>query len=302
MSKNMIKKDSININRMIEQFCKKYDNLITFLHPDEIELLVRQVVDELPEEMDFNPEFQMTFLIEKKFFLKARDEILAGNIDLEILIVEEYLSTAKFLLRKIGYSGDDSEKIAEEAVIESIENYEAIDGFKSTILKSLKRILNPVQQPVAEEIEPIKTVADSVTVEVSDLPSVEVNATLPNTEPEEIPIEDASSLENSSSKDSFDFDIPDDELVRMPNQLELLIRSIDIIHQIPVEDELYLKFISLKYGYYKNQYFGLDEIASILSIPLSAVIEYYNKSLQYVKDWFGLQLDKMYTYYIKKSE
>lgn len=264
MKKGNQVREEININNLIESFCKKYETLITFVSADEIELMFREVVSEMPVFPDFNPEFQANFLVERKFFLKAKDEVNAGNIDLEILIVDKYLSTVKFMLRQLKYIGNDLDKIAEAAIIDCIENYDGNEGFKNSIVKSIKKFLNSSKEKEG-------------TSKIIEESHQEINS-------------------------NQELIITNDGIIRKPNQLELLIHSVDILSQVPLEDDIYLKFISLKYGYYQNQYFGLGEIAQILSITLDESKEYYFRTLEYVKNWFGLQLDKMYIYYIQKSE
>lgn len=279
-------KPTVNFNRVLEQFTNNFKDIIAFLPSDEINLLIRQAIDEMPSDLDSNPDFYVSFLAERKLFIKLKDEILAGNIELEILLVERYLSTAKFQLRQLKYLEDDSNKVAEDAIIYCIENYSGESGFKSAILKSLKKIIRDKKDKIKGQ-STVEFNATSTSEDV-DLPATDLNQL-------------SSSLE-ASNKTVTELALPADDIVRMPNQLELLIRTVDILHLVPIDDELYLKFISLKYGYYENQYYNLDEISQILNISLEQSIKYYQDSLNYLKNWFGLQLEKTYTYYIQKSE
>lgn len=279
-------KPTVNFNRVLEQFTNNFKDIITFLPSDEINLLIRQAIDEMPSDLDSNPDFYVSFLAERKLFIKLKDEILAGNIELEILLVERYLSTAKFQLRQLKYLEDDSNKVAEDAIIYCIENYSGESGFKSAILKSLKKIIRDKEDKIKGQ-STVESNATSTSEDV-DLPATDLNQL-------------SSSLE-ASNKTVTELALPADDIVRMPNQLDLLIRTVDILHLVPIDDELYLKFISLKYGYYENQYYNLDEISQILNISLEQSIKYYQDSLNYLKNWFGLQLEKTYTYYIQKSE
>lgn len=279
-------KPTVNFNRVLEQFTNNFKDIIAFLPSDEINLLIRQAIDEMPSDLDSNPDFYVSFLAERKLFIKLKDEILAGNIELEILLVERYLSTAKFQLRQLKYLEDDSNKVAEDAIIYCIENYSGESGFKSAILKSLKKIIRDKEDKIKGQ-STVESNATSTSEDV-DLPATDLNQL-------------SSSLE-ASNKTVTELALPADDIVRMPNQLDLLIRTVDILHLVPIDDELYLKFISLKYGYYENQYYNLDEISQILNISLEQSIKYYQDSLNYLKNWFGLQLEKTYTYYIQKSE
>lgn len=279
-------KPTVNFNRVLEQFTNNFKDIIAFLPSDEINLLIRQAIDEMPSDLDSNPDFYVSFLAERKLFIKLKDEILAGNIELEILLVERYLSTAKFQLRQLKYLEDDSNKVAEDAIIYCIENYSGESGFKSAILKSLKKIIRDKEDKIKGQ-STVESNATSTSEDV-DLPATDLNQL-------------SSSLE-ASNKTGTELALPADDIVRMPNQLDLLIRTVDILHLVPIDDELYLKFISLKYGYYENQYYNLDEISQILNISLEQSIKYYQDSLNYLKNWFGLQLEKTYTYYIQKSE
>ena len=292
MKKEIPTKMTFDLNKLIESFCAKYATLITFLSPTEIELMFQNAITQLNETPDINPDFHINFLVERTFFQKARDEINAGNIDLEILIVDKYLSTAQFMLRQLKYKGEDSANIAEEAIIECIENYDGKEGFKNSILKAIKRILNPpkkeefVPNIVEPEIVDSSIVQVVSQVKIADIPKIELEESSPM-------------IQTSEQSDNHELVVPNDGIVRAPNQLELLLRGIDILHQVPLEDDKYLKFISLKYGYYNNQYFGLAEIAQILSISMEDVKKYYFQSLEYIKNWFGLQLDNMFNYYVQ---
>ena len=69
-----------------------------------------------------------------------------------------------------------------------------------------------------------------------------------------------------------------------------------------------ISFVILPYYFFitsnvlQNQYYDLEEISKILSISVEQSKEYYQQSLQYLKDWFGIQLDKTFTYCTQKSE
>ena len=251
------------IAQATEEFIKKYNVFVSMLSPTEIELIIQQAVNELPKENDINATFLIPSIAERIFLVKARDEILDGNIELEILFVEKYMTTAKFLLRQIKYNGENSNQLAEDGIIRTIENYQGELSFKRALLATLKDMLNPKKE----------VVEDNKVVE-----------------------------ENKIVKDSEKLIIPNDDIVRTPNQLELLIHEADILKKVPLDDPIYVKFLTLKYGYHQNQYYDLEEISKILSISIEQSKEYYQQSLQYLKDWFGIQLDKTFTYCTQKSE
>ena len=173
------------------------------------------------------------------------------------------MTTAKFLLRQIKYNGENSNQLAEDGIIRTIENYQGELSFKRALLATLKDMLNPKKE----------VVEDNKVVE-----------------------------ENKIVEDMAELIIANDDIVRTPNQLELLIHEADILKKVPLDDPIYVKFLTLKYGYHQNQYYDLEEISKIISISVEQSKEYYHQSLQYLKDWFGIQLDKTFTYCTQKSE
>lgn len=251
----------VDIAQATVAFSTKYQKFTDVLTQQEISLIMQQAVNELKGSPEENQIFSLIYVAEKIFLIKARDEILNGNIDLEIRFIERYRQAALFLLRQIKYTGDDIEKLAEDAIIKTIENYQGPNSFKRTLLVTLRELISTAEEKRLDI-------------------SAEINEGANNNE----------------------LMIPEDGLVRLPNQLELLIHEADILNKVPLEDPLYIKFLTLKYGYHNNQYFNLEEISRILSISIDEAIRYYQQSLQYLKDWFGMQLDKVYTYCTQKSE
>ena len=182
--------------------CQKFADVLT---EQEISLIMQQAVNELKGSPEENQIFSLIYVAEKIFLIRVRDEILNGNIDLEIMFVERYRQTALFLLRQIKYTGDDIEKLAEDAIIKTIENYQGPNSFKRTLLVTLRELINPVEEK---------------NLDISS----EINEEANNNE----------------------LLIPEDGLVRMPNQLELLIHEVDILNKVPLDDSLYIKFLTLK--------------------------------------------------------
>ena len=66
--------------------------------------------------------------------------------------------------------------------------------------------------------------------------------------------------------------------------VELIIRILDIYEIVPQNEELLKKFIYLKYGYYENKYFNLDEISDILNLSQSDTLNLYKNSLLIAKN------------------
>lgn len=259
--KTEISKEDIEHAR--ETFLTKYNAFMNFFTVEDLNSIFQQAVNEATNGQEDNSSFLISFLAERNFLLRARDMILEGNIELEILFVEKYINTAQFLLRQIKYKGNDSDKLAEEGIIQTIENYNGELSFKRDLLATLRDLINPKKEIVTQHKQDIL---------------------------------------KEENKEELSLDVPSDEVIRMPNQLEMLIREADILKKIPLDDPLYVKFVTLKYGYHQNQYYDIAEISQILSIPIEQATSYYQQTLQFVKDWFGVQLDKVYTYCTQKSE
>ena len=141
-NKNNIKVN-VDIDKIIDDFFSKFGDVAKSLEVIELRNFILQAINEMPVEDGINQDFFVSYTVEKMFLTKVRDEVNEGNIDLEIMMIDKYMSTAKFLLKQLKYTGEDLDNIAEQAIINSIEKYDGEKTFKSTILVNIRKIINP---------------------------------------------------------------------------------------------------------------------------------------------------------------
>ncbi len=283
------------IDAEVANFESKYTKIMPFIDASLVRRLYESSIPSDIRENGVSWNITANFTVEKKFFLAIKELILEGDIDLEIAIIDQFMSIGRMLIKKLGYRESDIDHKVETAITNAIENYSGEEAFKSSLLKELKDIVKGKKEesnPVPQE-EPI-------------LPSVEVASPtqqpiIESQEKLEVKEEAPTVFATPVSKEENTIILPNDGKDRPATTLEQLLRSIDILKMSPLEDGTYIKFLSLKYGYHEGQFFSLGEISEILSIPAEKSREYYLQSLQFVKDWYGLQLEKYYTY-LKKSE
>lgn len=266
------------IEAEIANFESKYPSILPYIDPNLIRRLYETSIPKDSRENGVSWNITANFTVEKKFFLALKELIIDGDIDLEIAVVEQFMPIGRMLIRKLGYKESDIDNKVETAITEAIENYTGQDGFKSCILQELKDMIRGKEKKVSVTLEePKKVELEEKTVSILESKTIEE------------PVKEEQWI------------VPTDGKLRPPTTLDQLLFQIDILNNSPLEDDTYIKFLSLKYGYHYNQFFSLEEISQILSISLEKTRDYYLQSLQFVKDWFGLQLDKYYTYLKEKA-
>lgn len=283
------KVEKFPIDAEVANFESKYPKIIPFVDPSLVRRLYESSIPSNMRENGVSWNITANFTVEKKFFLALKELVLEGDIDLEIVIIDQFMSIGRMLIKKMGYQGNDIDNKVETAITQAIENYPGNDGFKSTILKELKDIVKGKKEEVIAPVEEPQPVEETMTTS-----KVEIS------EPERLEVREGSEQVVLTPPSTIEAVLPNDGKLRPPTTLDQLLSSIDIVRVSPIEDDLYIKFLSLKYGYYEGQFFSLGEISEILSLPKEKVRGYYLQSLQFVKDWFGLQLEHYYTY-LKKN-
>ncbi len=278
--KKQEKIEKFPIDAEVANFEAKYPSIMPCIDSTLVRRLYETSIPKDVRENGVNWNINANFTVEKKFFLALKEMVLAGDIDLEIAIIEQFMPIGRMLIKKLGYMGEDLDHKVETAITTATENYLGVEGFKSTILQELKNIVRG-----KKEI-PKPTLSDSPSGEETNKKEPMPELTSP------VPVQ----------KEEKKLVVPNDGKNRPATSLDQLLRNIDVLKNSPLEDENYLKFLSLKYGYHDNQFFTLEEISQILSISFEKSREYYMQSLQFVKDWFGLQLDQYYVYLKKANE
>lgn len=277
------KVEKFPIDKEVASFEAKYTKILPFVDASLIRSLYETSIPSNIRENGVSWNITANFTVEKKFFLALRKLILEGDIDLEIAVIDQFMPIGRMLIRKLGYKEDDIDNKVETAITQAIENYPGNDGFKSTILKELKDIVRGKKEEV-----PIEEVASTNGQSIESLAS------------KKLEVKEGDNMGVTVSQlplgEEQSFIIPNDGIVRPPTSLDQLLANIDILKVAPLGDDVYIKFLALKYGHYDGQFFSLEEISEILLIPKEKARDYYLQSLQFVKDWFGLQLDRYYTY------
>lgn len=269
------------IEEELQRFLKKYAKLESFIDVEVVRGIFQESIQDYHPEVDISWSLYANFYVESRFFLKVRELIEAGDIDLEIAVISQFSSASRMLLRQLKYTKSDFDQVAELGITNTIENYDGTKSFQLSLLAELKKILNPSLVPPKKEekVEPENVVQES-------------EKTLP-------PILEEPVVKEEKKKEIV---LPNDGIPRLPTTLDSLIASLDIVKASPIQEEEYVQFLALKYGYYQQQFFNLKEIAEILAIDVEKCRTYYLQSLQFVKDWFGLQLDRYYTYIITNKK
>ncbi len=266
------------IEEVCTKFLERYASFSAFVTRDEILPFFQESTQVYRPGIDISWELYAPNYVERKVFLLLRKKIEEGDVDIEIALINKYTSTAKMILHKLEYTKEDISSLAETGIMNAIENYTGEESFQLALVSSLKKLLHRelpkkaqvVIEPIVEERKPKKKKKKKGEVVVS------------TPKKEFVPILDGK--------------------MRPPTTLEQLISTIDILHISPLEDEEYLRFLSLKYGYYENNFYSLEEIAGMLELPYEKVRMYYHQSLEFLKAWFGKELDSYYTYYLERKK
>ena len=299
--KELEEKVSYPVEEEFSKFLKKYQKLVPFIDVEAVrELFEQSVLDYRPKE-DISFGLYANFYVETRFFTKIREWIEEGNIDLEIALVSQFSSTTRMLLRKLNYDKPNFEQVLELGITNAIENYQGEKGFQQTILLELKKLINPsFHPPKVEKKGEIK----EVEIPKPENPSFKKKKKkeVVEVKKEETFFDKKEEIGIPIEEPKLEFSFPKNLKKYPPTTLDTLIASLDIVSLSPLDDSKYVRFLALKYGYYEKQFFDLPEIAKILSIDYETCRAYYLQSLQFVKDWFGLQLDRYYTYLLQKSE
>lgn len=284
------KVEKFPIDKEVASFEAKYTKILPFVDASLVRRLYETSIPSNTRENGVSWNLNANFTVEKKFFLALKELVLEGDIDLEIAIIDQFMSIGRMLIKRLGYQGDDLEHKVETAITQAIENYPGNDGFKSTILKELKDLVKEKKEEVVPPIEPEEVPVEEA-VSSASLP-------IKKLEEEKLEVREGEELTVPTLQpvEEIQIVLPNDGKLRPATTLDQLLANIDILKVTPLDDAIYIKFLALKYGYYEGQFFSLGEISEILSIPMEKTREYYLRSLQFVKDWFGLQLERYYTY------
>ena len=169
-----------------------------------------------------------------------------GDIELEIVLIEEYLSKARFILDKKKID----RKLDETVVMKAIETYQGNKMFSLHILDCAKEMIKSEQQ----EEPKMNQSKDLEKKQISFTETVEQY------------------VQNNNIEKCA------------PTYLENSFKILSTFMHLNDKDSLFNQFIYLKYGYYHDIYFSQQDIATILNISNEEVSKYYKESLILQKD------------------
>lgn len=258
------------INKVIYFLKEKYKKYAQYLPDNLYDEIILEVVTKYDKDMGVNPELYL--LIETEIRILKILCLLAyeGNIDLEIDLMDQYLNRLNLILNKMNLNFSEKEK--EDILISSIESYKGEKLFSLHMVKVVKsKIKNTLlKQNVVES-----------NLETSENYIVQ------------------------SFEDRIANLLSNKELVENVIYIEEIFSRFNLLELINVNDEVFYKFVYLKYGYYNNIYFSINDIAIILNIKVSDAKKYYINSLNLLKQVINKKVDEIFKYkqkekYLKK--
>ncbi len=289
------------IETELQKFKMRYASFLTNISDDELRKWYQESIANYQKESGISWEIDSAYYVETKMFSRMNSLILEGDIDLEIEVIQRYSSMAKLILKQCNYQGTEGAKIVDLAITDAIENYDGTSNFRTLLVKSVKAMITKLEE---KKTAPVKKVEPPIQSPLKP----EITASKPRKKVD-IPTITTPLMEESIPKRNLETilmpcitkDKTSSPSHREVSELDLLIASLDIVSKAPLDDENYVRFLALKYGYFQT-FYSFDEIASILNMNRERVIAYYKQSLTFVKDWFGYALEKYFTYILTNDE
>lgn len=219
------------INKLLHNIEIKYADFVEYFDEKFYENIKINLLEQIHgQEVDGS--IQLGMRVDNLVLKYLCDQVRNDNVDIEILLVDKFMSTLR-LIKRTGKLKGVEEFNDEDILMEAIESYYGNETFSLHLNACLRKMVNKDKK---EDF----------------LSKVKRYAFL---------------KDNESS-----------------NIINTIIRILDIYEIIPESEELLKKFIYLKYGYFDECYFNLEEISAILEIDMSLVIDLYRKSLVYAKE------------------
>ena len=186
--------------------------------------------------------------------LKRLSELVRnGDIDLEIYLIEKYSSLLRTTMLKMKHSITEYQQYGETILMNAIETYNGEISFGVYLVQCIRGF--KVKEDTSTE-----TIAVAKELSLDE----RISAFL-----KENPI-----------------------FSREPDDIDGLFHKLNGIEKIATQDIRKNEFLYVKYGYYKDIYFTLEEASTILGIDKKVLQEYYKESLLQFKEIINQYIDQ----------
>lgn len=261
------------VNKVVNNLKNIYKKHEEYLPYELYDKMILEVLSCYNEDMHLNFEIYLFIELENRILKELCLLATAGNIDIEVDLIDKYYFKLRYILDKMHLSYNEKEK--EDILITSIETY------KGEKIFSL-HILQVIREKIQKEI--LKTNNDET---VLDNNSENINR------------KNVSNNMDQILNDLINNFTIDEKLIKEETFVEYIFNKFNLIELVDMNDENFYKFVYLKYGYYNNTYFSINDIAIILNIKVTDAKKYYAKSLDLLKGFINEKIDEIQKYKIK---
>ena len=253
-----------NINESLNDICKKVISkckLQYHMYQDNLTLdfysyLEKKLPKYYKNEFGISPDIYLMIISNNLINKKLCELSKDGNIDIEISLIERYSNLLNFIMKKMGYTYEEYEKKGEDILIEAIETYDGVKTFSIHIVNCIRK---KKENKCKSQYINKSNITKELTIE-----------------------------------DKINNYLNEHEIIKeQPNYLEMVCHNLNIINKVNIENSKIKDFLYLKYGYYENIYFKLEQISAILDIDIEEIKQYYKNSLIILKDVTNNYIDKV---------
>lgn len=256
------------IKDLLPKIKEKYARYSDFMKKEDLKNIISKYHKSMSQNGNSNNIVYSMMEVENlvRFYLcnKAKEDV-----DLEILLLDEFTSVFNITARKLGFFEKDIKEKREDILIEAIETYNGQISFYLHLTKLLKQKVKSLNE---KQLKPKKQII-SLEKNKEDI--------LNKVPPEK---KDLNSI--------IDEYIKNNDINNTPNYLEYVFNALDILNQIKIEDDTFQNFILLKYAFYKEIYFSNNDIAKILNKDIREINKYYMNSLKLLKEFINFYMDQ----------
>lgn len=193
--------------------------------------------------------------VANNLILKKLSELVRnGDIDLEIYLIDQYSSLLRTTMLKMGHSMIEYQQYGETILMNAIETYNGEISFGVYLVQCIRGFK-------VKDDTPSETIAMAKELSLDD----RISAFL---------------KENPISS-------------RKPDYIDGLFHQLNGIEKIATQDIERNEFLYVKYGYYKEIYFTLEEASVILRQDKKVLQEYYKESLLQLKEIISKYIDEI---------
>lgn len=258
------------INKVIYFLKAKYIKYAKYLPDNLYDEIISEIIYKYDKDMGVSPELYLLIETETRILKTLCLLAYEGNIDIEIDLMNQYYNKLNLILNKMNLNFSEKEK--EDILISSIESYKGEKLFSLHMVKVVK---------------------------------TKIKNTLLNQDIAEINLETSKTYIVKSFEERIANLLSNKELVENVTYIEEIFSRFNLLELIDANDEKFYTFVYLKYGYYNNIYFSINDIAIILNMKVSDAKKYYIKSLNLLKQVINKKVDEIFKFkekekYLKK--